>query len=126
MVFSFTSRNSTCNEHHVSYVVTRVCETKGNNLNTYLNMMLKSLTLNAVIGLKLTSRIRDVDLANADPVKQEAFKHTKYDTSLWVLSGWIPFFRPQALLQRDRLPSSAILSTIFKCGSENRTLTAVH
>jgi hypothetical protein len=76
-----------------------------------LNMMSKTLTLNALTGLKLTSSIRGVNLARADPVAQQAFKRTEYDTSLWVLSGCIPFFRPQALLQRGPLP--------FTCGTEH-------
>jgi hypothetical protein len=74
-------------------------------------MMRKNLTLNAVTGLELTRSIGGVDLARADPVAQEAFERTEYDTSLWVLSGWNPFFRPQALLQRGPLP--------FICGTEH-------
>jgi hypothetical protein len=53
----------------------RACETKGNNLNTYLNIISKNLTLNAVTGLKLTSSIRGVDLARADPVAKEDFMY---------------------------------------------------
>jgi hypothetical protein len=74
-------------------------------------MMRKNVTLNAVTELKLTSSIRDVDLARSDPVAQEAFERTEYDSSLWVLSGWNPFFRPQALLQRGPLT--------FICGTEH-------
>jgi hypothetical protein len=59
----------------------------------------------------LTSSTRGVDLARADPVAQEDFKCTECDSSLWVLSGWIPFFRPQPLLQRGFLP--------FMCGTEH-------
>ena len=80
-------------------------------MNTYLNTMRKNLTLNAVNGLQLTSSIRGVDWARAEPVAQEAFERTEYDTSLWVLSGWNPFFRQQALLQRCPLP--------FTCGTEH-------
>jgi len=67
--------------------------------------------LNAVTGLKLTSSIRGVDLAGSEPVAQEAFERTEYDASLWVLLGWNPFFRRQALLQRGPLP--------FICGTEH-------
>ena len=126
MVFSFTSRNSTCNEYRVSYVVTRVCQTKGNNLDTYLNMMRKNLTLYGVTGLKNTSSIRGVDLARADPVAQEAFESKEYDISLWVLSAGIRSSDRRHYYRWVPYRLSAVLSTFLKCGCKNRTLTAAH